>query len=121
MVTRGTDETFDEPALGQQPSHGRLALRWLGLGGRLSFDLVGTAYERQDRVATERFEQPTAGFTVVDAGARVEFGERIGLQLWLENLTDKAYTDHLSAPIPFTGERVPEAGRSARLGFDIAF
>lgn len=117
---RGEDKTFDEPAFGMPPLTGRLRVRvsprpswWLDLGA--------TAVDRQDRVATARLERETPGYAVFDLGAGVAFGERWRLRAGVENLGDKLYATHLNSLNPFTGERVPERGRSFHGGFEVQF
>lgn len=116
---RADDEELDEPALGVPPLGGELTLRLHPLGGRLRLDLAGRFADRQDRVATSRFEQVTPGWTVYDVRAAYEIGERFTLRAAVENLTDRAYANHLNSPNPFTRERILEIGRNFLLGFEV--
>lgn len=118
---RADDEGLDEPALGIPPLGGELSLRLHPLGGRLRLDLAGRFADRQDRVAASRFEQETPGWTVYDVLAAYEVADRFTLRAAVENLTDRAYAQHLNSPNPFTGERILEMGRSFRLGFEVRF
>lgn len=118
---RADDKALDEPVLGIAPLHGVVALRYTTTGERLWVELASRWSDRQDRVATSRFEQETSGYAVVDCTAHFEIGSRLGLRLAVENLGDKAYADHLNAPNPFTRQRIFEIGRSFSAGFEVRF
>ena len=112
--TRAEDTFFDEPAFGIPPPYGELALCYRGSGARPWWvETSARIFDRQHRVAEERFEQETPGYTVHDLLGVVELGRGLSLQAGVENLFDKHYADHLNAPDPFTGERIDEIGRSA--------
>ncbi len=111
------DEALDEPVLGIAPLTARLGFRLHAFDHRLTVDLGARIVDRQDRVAISRFEQETPGYTIYDLGAAWRAGERFVFHLAAANLGDHAYADHLNAPNPFNGMRVPEIGRSVRLGF----
>ena len=115
------DEQFDEPVLGIAPLGGQAGLRYTTLGGDLWFEGAIRFADRQDRVATSRFEQETPGWVVYDLVASWRVAERWSLRLDVENLTDHAYAQHLNAPNPFLRQRVLEIGREVRLGFDVRF
>lgn len=117
---RAEDETFDEPAIGIAPLHGEFGLRVTPLDD-LWVDIAARFADRQDRVATSRFEQETPGYTVYDLSARYRIGERWVLSAGVENLGDKAYANHLNSPNPFNGERILEIGRAVRLGIELGF
>lgn len=114
---RAEDETFDEPVLGIAPLHGEVGGRFFPLPGRLWIDLAARFSDRQDRVATSRFEQETPGFTVFDLALDFDLGKGFTLRARVDNLGDKAYAHHLNSPNPFTRMRVLEEGRSVHLGF----
>lgn len=118
-VVRGDDETLDEPAFGMPPVIGRAGLRWQGLGGRFWAAVGLTVADDQNRVATARLEKPTRGYTVVDLEAGWAFAERWRLEVRASNLLDEEYTNHLNSLDPFTGERIPEPGRSLFAGLAV--
>lgn len=118
---RAQDKALDEPVLGIAPLGGRAGLRYTTLGGDLWVEGTVRFADRQDRVATSRFEQATPGWAVYDLSASWRIDERWGLRLDVENLGDHAYTQHLDSPNPFTGQRILEIGREIRLGFELGF
>ncbi len=118
---RGDDDFLDEPVLGLAPLHGTLGMRWHGLDQRLWIDLAAHIYDRQDRVASSRFEQPTPGYNVIDLGAGWRIADDWSLDLRVANLADEDYAAHLNAPNPFTRQRLLEIGRSVRLGFELRY
>lgn len=115
------DEALDEPVLGIAPLTARIGVRLHAFDRRLTVDLGARIVDRQDRVATSRFEQETPGYTVYDLAAAWRAGERFAFQLAAANLTDHAYADHLNAPNPFNRMRVLEIGRTVRFGFSFDY
>lgn len=115
------DGELDEPVLGIAPLHGAWGLRYTTTSQKLWADLGVRFADRQDRVATSRFEQATAGWVVVDLEVGLRLDDRWRLRLAVDNLTDHAYREHLNAPNPFTGERIGEVGRDVRIGFEVGF
>jgi len=109
---RGTDELYDEPALGVPPLNGTVSLKWrrprVWIEGRVRWA------DSQDDVATARYEVPTAGYAVYDllVGATLDHG--FALNFSVENLTDKFFVDHLSSSNPYSKERIAESGRSVQ-------
>jgi iron complex outermembrane receptor protein len=125
---RGDDEGLDEPAFGVAAPWLSTGVRWQGgslrggsAGGGPWADLGVRWVDRQDRVARARLERPTPGYTVVDLAAGWRFGERWQLAAGADNLLDESYADHLSSLDPFTGERVPEPGRSLYARLEVGF
>ena len=109
----GEDETLDEPAIGVAPPHAAVGLRYELPDG--TFYAEGTAdfvaEMDADRVALSRGETPTDGHVTGDVRFGWQATERLLLRFGVENLADEFYVDHLNAKNPYTGERVPEAGR----------
>ncbi len=118
---RADDEALDEPVLGIAPLRAELGLRFHPLAGRLWVDAAAKFTDRQDRVATSRFEQETPGATVYNLAARYQVGDTWAVTAAVDNLTDHAYADHLNSPNPFSRQRVLEMGRNVRLGFQVDF
>ncbi|MEZ5331925.1 MAG: TonB-dependent receptor [Thermoanaerobaculia bacterium] len=118
-AVRGDDDTFDEPVFGMPPLTGRAGLRWQGLEGRFWVDGGVTVADDQTRVATTRLEKPTPGYTVVDLEAGWSLAERWRLRVRASNLLDEEYANHLNTLNPFTGERIPEPGRSVFAGIGV--
>ena len=118
---RGEDEALDEPVLGAPPLHGEVGVRLHALEGRLWVDFATRFADRQDRVATSRFEQETPGWAVYDLSAGFELPRGLKLTAAVANLTDHAYAEHLNSPNPFTRERIHEIGRNVKLGIAAAF
>ncbi len=118
---RAEDEALDEPVLGISPLHGVAGLRYTSTSQRVWVEGTVRWSDRQDRVATSRFEQETPGYAVYDLAASLEVHPRIGLRLTVENLTDKSYAEHLNSPNPFNRQRILEIGRSFSAGFEVRF
>lgn len=118
---RAEDESFDEPVLGIAPLQGHAGLRYTFRGEGAWIDFGIRFADRQDRVATVRFEQETPGWVAYDLTALWRVSEQVGLRLGVENLTDHAYAEHLNAPNPFTGMRILETGRQVRAGVEWTF
>ncbi len=116
---RAEDEALDEPVLGIMPLHGELGLRIQPFDQRLWIDLVARFADRQDRVATSRFERETPGYAVYDLSLGLDLARGWSLKAAVENLSDKAYAEHLNSPNPFSGQRVSEIGRNFKLGFSV--
>ncbi|MEJ2204666.1 MAG: TonB-dependent receptor [Gemmatimonadota bacterium] len=108
---RGSDRTLDEPALGIPPLHGTASLRWQPSGGRAYVETIAHASDRQDRVATTRGEEPTAGYGTFDVHAGLGLVEGAMLRVGVDNLADRWYVNALNARNPFTGAPIAEPGR----------
>ncbi len=118
---RGEDEALDEPVLGVAPLNGEVGVRFHLLEGRLWIDLASRFADRQDRVATSRFEQQTPGWAIYNLSAGLELPRGFKLTAAVENLSDHAYAEHLNSPNPFTRERIHEIGRNVKLGLAVDF
>ncbi len=118
---RGTDEQFDEPILGVEPRTVRLALGVRAPSKKWWIEAHGRSVDDQRRVATQRFELPTEGYSQVDLRGGVRLAAVLELTCELRNLTDEAFADHLNARNPFTGQRILEPGRSLVVGVDWSF
>ncbi len=118
---RGDDEALDEPVLGVAPLNGEVGARFFTLEGRLWIDVATRFADRQNRVATSRFEQATPGWVIYNFSAGFELPRGFKLTAAVDNLTDHAYAEHLNSPNPFTRERIREIGRNVRLGVAVGF
>src|SRR5690606_31242579 len=106
----GRDVTLDEPALGVSPWRADLGVRWEPVAGPF-FQVSGRAVASQERVSTTRGETSTPGYETVDVHAGVPLPGGVTARFGVDNLFDRAYTNHLNARNPFTGLAVPEPGR----------
>jgi iron complex outermembrane receptor protein len=120
-TVRGEDETFNEPVLGLPPWTGRAALGVRAPAGRWWAEARATVTGDQNRVASQRFEVPTEGWTVFDLSAGFRLRDGLDLTVGVLNAGDEAYADHLNARNPFTGARILEPGRSAFATLDWKF
>ena len=71
----------------------------------------------QRRVSATRLETPSPGFTPHGARCGADLWTGATLHVGMENIGDKYYYEHLNSLNPFTGQRVPEMGRTLTLGF----
>ena len=115
------DVELDEPMVGIPPTHGQAALRWTSDDGRLWIDGAVNFADRQDRVAVQRFEQPTPGWVTYDLAMEWQATSRLSAGVTVANLTDHAYARHLDAPNPFTGQRILQAGRDVKVRLQLRF
>ena len=111
----GDDEELDEPMVGIPPTHGEAGLRWTSSGGNWWIDGAVNFADRQDRVAVQRFEQETPGWTTFDLAVQWQATDSLSLGVAVENLTDRAYARHLDSPNPFTRQRILQTGRDVSL------
>ena len=101
---------FDTDVAEMTPFTGRLAWH---LEKRLYYvDLEGLFTAHQDKVDSDLKEQKTAGYSVFNIRGGIRYHSLV-LIAGIDNLFDKAYTEHLSYfRDPFaSGIRVPEPGR----------
>jgi len=122
----GRDETLDEPALGVTPASATVGTRWtLPVASanvtRWYVDGAVNLVAEQDRAATARGETPTDGYTTVDLKTGIRLLRRISLEVGVENLFDVAYTNHLNANNPFSGQRIREPGRVVTTNLRVTF
>jgi iron complex outermembrane recepter protein len=120
---RGSLTSEDRPLPMVPPLRGELAARYerpayfAGASWRATAD--------QNRVATQEFETPTPGHSVLDldAGLRwLALGRVHSLTLRLDNVTDAVVLDHLSRIRDReTGRRAPGPGRGAGLIYRVVF
>lgn len=108
----------NEPALGIPPFELQPSLRYTDPRGRFWGQVSSRVVWDQTRVATLRFEHPSPGFTTYALRLGARMGEKTTLQFGIENLGDKGYFEHVNSPNPFTGERIPEPGRSFSFTLD---
>jgi iron complex outermembrane receptor protein len=115
------DTTFNEPAFGIAPFQQRYALEVHGADQNDWVEAGVTITAAQNRVAVARLEQPTDGWATLDVRGGFGLPRGLLLRAGVENLTNKAYAEHLNALNPFTGERILERGRSGYVGLEYAF
>ena len=107
----GVDRTVDEPALGVAPLHGEASLRWQPRGSAVYLEGIVHAAGDQNRVATTRGEQPTAGYGTFDLHTGVALDGGVMLRVGVDNVADRWYVNALNARNPFTGGPIAEPGR----------
>jgi iron complex outermembrane receptor protein len=117
----GEDGYFNEPIIGIQPWRGTVELEGHTARRRLRSLLRINLVDRQERVATRRFEQPTAGYATLDWQGSWELTTRIDLNLGVENIANRHYINHLNNLNPFTRQRIPEPGRNVLFGLAFRF
>ncbi|KPK37399.1 MAG: hypothetical protein AMJ69_11680 [Gammaproteobacteria bacterium SG8_47] len=85
------------------------------------------AYDRQDRVSSYNGEQPTSGYSIVNAAFSWNASPAVRIDVEASNLLDRGYQDHLAgvnrvrnADIP-AGERLWGAERTLSVGAVISF
>ena len=107
----GEDEAQGEPAIGVSPLQLNAGLR---IDDSRFFGELGLlTVAEQDRVASSRGEQPTSGYTTLDAMVGLRPISQVEIRAGVRNLADEAYANHLNAKNPFAGgARVPEPGRT---------
>ena len=113
---RGTLVEVGEPLPQMPPLHGRLGLSYRL--GPLTLSARVRGATEQDRLGA--FEEPTAGYAVLDAFAQLYFptGRLLHtLDLGVENATDTEYRDHLSRVKVI----MPEPGRNIKLLYKVFF
>lgn len=72
----------------------------------------------QNKVARQQNETPSTGYAVFDLHAQYQFSQDIELTVFIENLLDKNYADHLAGVNRVTssdivqGAKLPSAGRN---------
>lgn len=113
---RGSLRAEDEPLPFIPPLNGRFAVKYEmpGYFARLGMHMAA----RQDR--TGEFEEPTDGFTVLDASVGYRwtaFGRFHSLTAQVDNLTNATYREHLSR----VKSIMPEAGRSLSVFYRVNF
>ncbi len=117
----GNDDSLDEPAIGVYPVKARFSARYSLQGGRYYAEGSMTVVGRQDRVASLRGEQETAGYTLLDVQAHAELMDDVSILVGVRNLTDKFYVNHLNASNPFSGQRIAEPGRALFANINVRF
>jgi iron complex outermembrane receptor protein len=116
---RGERRDIDDKLYRMAPASLLLALSWQN--DDWVYTLEGLAVAAQDDVSQGNSEARSAGYGVYAARADWRVSEDLELQLGLENLTDRSYSQHLAgynrvadSDVPL-GERLPGAGRSLHL------
>jgi len=120
--TWAEDTMLDEPVYGIAPLRGELAVRFDSLSRRAWWvEPSAWMVDRQDRVATSRFEVETPGYTVFALRGGADLGKGLTLHAGIDNITDRSYTNHLNTLDPWTKERIREIGRNAYAGLSFDF
>lgn len=117
----GADGFFDEPVIGIQPLRGTVEIEAHSSDRRLYSIFSATMVDRQNRVASKRFEIPTAGYAVFDWRSGWRISDHLNLNLSVENIGNRYYVNHLNNLKAFSRLRLPEPGRNFRAGLEITF
>ncbi len=118
---RATDNTFHEPAFGIAPFQQQYGIQVHSADQSQWVEADVTVTAAQNRVAVSRLEQPTPGWATLDLRGGLPLPQGLTLRAGIENVTNRAYTEHLDSLDPFTGQRILERGRSVYAGVDFAF
>ena len=107
----GANHSLDEPAIGVSPLEFDTGARYSFQNIPLYIDGLVHFVGKQDRVAALLGETSTKGYTTADlrAGFRVW---HLMVETGVTNLGNKYYVNHLNAKDPFTGDQIPEPGRT---------
>ena len=119
--TWAEDIELDEPLMGIPPLRGNVQLTLHSSGGRVAVQGRAILDGRQNRVATSRFEIPTAGYAIFNLDGFYQVTSRLLFRAGVENLGNRYYWNHLDAMNPYTHQPIPEMGRNFRAGFEVTF
>jgi len=117
----GEDQFFNEPVIGIQPLRGTIEIEAHTPDRRFFSIVSATIVDRQTRVAAQRFELPTPGYTVFDWRNGWRISDHINFNIGLENIGDRYYINHLNNLRAFTRLRLPEPGRNFYAGLEFSF
>jgi len=108
----GTNRSLQEPALGVSPFQ-------LDTGARYSFQNIPLYLDglvhivgKQDYVANKLGETPTNGHVTADLRAGFKLWNDVMVETGVTNIGNTYYVDHLNSKNPFTGNQIPEPGRT---------
>ena len=102
----------DEPLYGIPPLEATQRLRYTAWRGKLWAQFSERSVANQDRVSYTRNEITSPGFSTFAVKAAAQLPRNASLYFGVENLGNKYYYEHLSSLNPYTGEPVPEVGRT---------
>lgn len=113
---RGIDRDNGDNLYQIPPLHGILSLEYDS--GAWHSAVEGVLAARQDKVSAYNGETPSPGYALLNLRAGYTFRQHLNVELSLENLFDKRYSNHLAgvnrvldSDVP-VGARLPAAGRS---------
>jgi outer membrane receptor protein involved in Fe transport len=113
-----------EPLPGISPLESRIGFRVRDVPSdpTCQLEFAARIVDNQDRVATSLFETPTPGFTVFDLRGvyRPKFRDGLVVTFGVENLTDKAYREHLDFR-SLNGVSVLQPGVNFYIGMDASY
>jgi iron complex outermembrane recepter protein len=119
--TWAEDLKLDEPVIGIPPLRGDIGLTLHSASGRMAIQAESILDDRQNRVATSRFEIPTAGYAIFNLEGFYEITSHWTFRAGVDNLLNRYYWDHLDAIDPYTHQPIPEIGRNVKVGFEYSF
>jgi iron complex outermembrane recepter protein len=119
--TWAEDLKLDEPVIGIPPLRSDIGLTLHSASGRMAIQAESILDDRQNRVATSRFEIPTAGYAIFNLEGFYEITSHWTFRAGVDNLLNRYYWDHLDAIDPYTHQPIPEIGRNVKVGFEYSF
>ena len=119
--TWGQDELLDEPAFGIPPFSALGGLRYEAINKRWHLEGIVRGAAEQTRVNTSVFEGATDGWVTGDIWGGVQVMRGLFARFGITNIWNEQYANHLNAQNPFSGEQVPEPGRTAYLNLAVGF
>jgi iron complex outermembrane receptor protein len=102
----------DEPLYGIPPLEAIQRVRYTTWHGRVWGQFSERSVANQDRVSYTRNEITTPGFSTFGVKTAAQLPRNAMLYFGVDNLGDKYYSEHLSSLNPYTGQPVPELGRT---------
>jgi iron complex outermembrane recepter protein len=119
--TWAKDLKLNEPVIGISPLRGKIGLTLHPASARMGIQAQSILADHQNRVATSRYELPTAGYAIFNLGGFYRISPPWTLRAGVDNLLNRYYWDHLDAMDPYTHLPIPEMGRNVRAGFEYSF
>lgn len=125
--TRGKrDDSVSDSLYRVAPLHNQLSLSYRN--NDLKVSLVSDLFDQQNNVSSYNDEEKTSGYSLWHINAVYDYSQQLQLRASIDNLTDKAYQDHLAGYNRVednndiaVGERLYGTGRSINLGATYRF
>ena len=118
---RGENEDDDRALPEIPPLEGSLGFRYDHFNWGMWLNPMLRLVQSQHRIDSAFGEDTTKGFVTVDLSAGWRFLDRYELTIYVANLLDKNYHEHLTRESPFTGREVFEPGRVVTVGLRTTF
>lgn len=118
---RGENEEQDRALAEIPPLEGIFGLRYEYAHWDAWINPMLRLVQSQHRVDTFFGEDTTQGHVTVDVSAGFQMLDKYEFKIFVSNLFDKNYSDHLTRENPFSGRDVFEPGRVVTMGFRTTF